>query len=76
MIRSICEQRPNVGTSKILLLEDNSGAHKVKVTVTFVKERGIRILYHFLYGPDVPQCRFWLFPNLKNMLARRKFLRV
>ena len=42
--KSIRQQRPTVGTSKTILLQDNASAHKAKVTVTFLKEQHIQVL--------------------------------
>ena len=43
MIKPIRQKRPTVGSSKTLLLH-NVSAHKVKVTVTFLKEKNIQVL--------------------------------
>ena len=73
---SICEQRPTIKTSKTLLLHDNAAPHKAKLTTTYLNERGISVLEHPPYSPDLAPCDFWLFPILKNRLAGRKFDRA
>ena len=73
---SICEQRPTIKTSKTLLLHDNAVPHKAKLITTYLNERGISVLEHPPYSPDLAPCDFWLFPILKNRLAGRKFDRA
>ena len=76
VVGKVHEQRPTVGTQRTLLLHDNASAHKAKVTTTFLSEQGIQVLDHPPYSPDLAPCDFWLFPVLKEKLARRKFDRV
>lgn len=76
VMQSICEQRPNVGTQKTLLLHDNASAHKAKVTVTYLEEQGVQVLPHPPYSPDLAPCDFWLFPLMKQNLSGRKFTRI
>ena len=53
-----------------------SKAHKVKVTVTFLKEQSIQVLAHSPYSPNLTPCDFWLFPLIKERLAGPKFPRI
>lgn len=76
VVDAVCEQRPNVGTSKTMLLHDNAAPHKAKVTTTFLEERRVKVLDHPPYSPDLAPCDFWLFPTLKERLAGRKFDRI
>ena len=73
VVKEVCNQRPTVGTSRTLILHENAAAHKSKVTTTFLSDRGIQILDHIPYGPDLAPCDFWLFPILKERLAGKTF---
>ena len=55
VIKSIRQQRPIVDTSTTLLLHDNAIAHKAKVTVTFLTEHNIQVLF-----PPPPPVPTWL----------------
>ncbi|GFR99787.1 transposase [Elysia marginata] len=73
---AINEQRPKVSTSRTLLLHDNTGLHKARATTQSPRELGIQVLPHHAYRPDLALCDFWLFPILKDRLAKRKFDRI
>jgi len=69
----IQEQRPNTGTRGIHLHMDNAPAHTALATQHFLDERGVKILPHSPYSPDLAPCDFWLFPVLKAQLRGRQF---
>ena len=69
VVKEVCNQRPTVGTPRTLFLHDSAAALKAKVTTTFPFDRGIQILDHPPYSPDLAPCDFWLFPILKERLA-------
>ncbi|GFS26372.1 transposase [Elysia marginata] len=52
------------------------GPHKARATTQSLRDLGIQVLPHIAYSPDVASCDFWLFPILKDRLARRKFDRI
>ncbi|GFS27517.1 transposase [Elysia marginata] len=70
---AINEQRPEASTSRTLLLHGNAGFHKARATTQSLRELGIPVLPHLVYSLDLAPCDFWLFPILKDRLARRKF---
>ena len=72
----MCEQRPTAKTSKTLLLHDNVAPPKANDTTPFLQERGIQVLNHPPYSPDLAPCDIWLFPILKERLAGLKFDRA
>ena len=39
----------------------------------FMTKKKIKLLPHAPYSPDLAQCDFWLFPQLKTFLAKSKF---
>ena len=61
------------GVRGIKLLNDNAPAHKSATVQEYPKESGLDVLDHLLYSPDLSPCDFWLFPRLKEMLARHRF---
>ena len=62
--------RPRTGVRSIKLLHDNAPAHKSATVQEYQKESGLDVLDHPPYSPDLSPCDFWLFPKLKEMLAR------
>jgi len=60
---------------KWLLHQDNAGPHTSKATTAFLRKKGIEMIPHPAYSPDLAPCDFWLFPNLKASLRRQKFNR-
>ncbi|GFR89884.1 transposase [Elysia marginata] len=73
---AINEQRPKVSTSRTLLLRDNEGPHKARATTQSLRELVIQVLSHPAYSPDLAPYDSWLFPILKDRLARQKFDRI
>ena len=56
-----------------LRYNDNAPAHKSTTVQEYQKESGLDVLDHPPYSPDLSPCDFWLFPRLKEMLARHRF---
>ncbi|GFR87713.1 transposase [Elysia marginata] len=52
------------------------GPHKARATTQSLRELGIQVLSNPAYSPDLAPCDFWLFPILKDRLARRNFHRI
>ena len=48
-------------------------AHKYATVQVYLKESGLDVLDHPPCSPDLFPCDFWLFPRLKEMLARQCF---
>ena len=74
--QEISSQRPNSGTQNVLLLHDNASPHKTRAVTRFLEENKIQVLPHPPYSPDLAPCDFWLFPLLKDRLAKKKFHRI
>jgi histone-lysine N-methyltransferase SETMAR len=59
---------------KILFHQDNIPCHKSKkITMEKLHELKIELLPHPPYSPDLTPSDYWLFANLKKMLAGKKF---
>jgi histone-lysine N-methyltransferase SETMAR len=68
------KRRPRTGVSGIKLLHDNTPAHKSATVQEYLKESGLDVLDHLPYSRDLAApCDFWLFPRVKEMLARHCF---
>ncbi|EYC43836.1 hypothetical protein Y032_0479g2214 [Ancylostoma ceylanicum] len=58
---------------KVLFLHDNVPAHSNEVAQEKLAELMFEILPHPAYSPDLAPSDFHLFPNLKKLLAGRRF---
>ena len=73
------KRRLHTGIRGIKLLHDNATGHKSTMVQEYLKESGLYVLNHppYIdhppYSPDLSPCDFWLFPRLKEMLARQCF---
>ena len=76
LVREIDQQRPKTRGSRILLHQDNASAHKAKLTQDFLQEKGLHLLPHAPYSPDLAPCDFWLFPRVKALIAGKPFARI
>ena len=63
----------SVGLRGVKLLQDNAPAHTSEVVKTFLENKGVELLPHPPYSPDLAPCDFWLFPNLKKHLQGRRY---
>ena len=57
----------------ILLLHDNSPAHRSMIAVHTSMKCGFKILPHPPYSPDLAPSDFFLFPSLKKHLKGQRF---
>ena len=62
-------QRPTSGLKNVKLLHDNPRPHVHKNVKKFLTERGITLIQHPPYSPDLAPCDFWLFDKLKSSLG-------
>lgn len=67
------EERPSAGLHGILLHHDNARAHTAARTTDFLHERGVQLVGHPAYSPDLAPCDFFLFPEMKKHLQERRF---
>ncbi|GFT70950.1 putative DD34D transposase [Trichonephila clavipes] len=69
----IAEKRPHLKKKKVLLHQDNAQCHKSMKSMTKLHELGFELLLHPPYTPDLAPSDFFLFSDLKRMLAGQKF---
>ena len=62
------KSRPRLGLQSLTILHDNAPAHTSKDTVAFLEKKGLTILPHPPYSPDLAPFDFFLFPRLKKTL--------
>lgn len=55
------------------LLHDNAPAHKCKIVRAFLAKRGVVVLDHPPYSPDLAPADFWLFPKLKLAMKGERY---
>ena len=67
------KRRLHTSVCGIKLLHDNARSHKSAMVQEYLKESGLDVLDHPPYSPDLSPYDFWLFPRLKEMLARHRF---
>ena len=64
---AVQEQRPNVGTIRTLLLQDNAAPYKAGATIQVLGGEKLQVLPHPPYNPDaIAPGDFWLFSTLTN----------
>ena len=61
--------RPELVENGWILHWDNAPVHTAKKTLEFLDAKGIQMLGHPPYSPDLATADFWLFPTIKSALA-------
>lgn len=69
----IAKKRPHLKKKKILFHQDNAPCHKSMKTMAKLNEMGYELLPHPPYSPDLAPSDYFLFADLKRMLAGKKF---
>ncbi|GFT60749.1 histone-lysine N-methyltransferase SETMAR [Nephila pilipes] len=69
----IAEKRQHLKKKKVLLHQDNAPCHKSVKTMAKIHELGFELLPHPPYSPDLAPRDYFLFSDLKRMLAGKKF---
>ena len=69
----IAEKRPHLKKKKVLFHQDNAPCHKSMKSMAKLQELGFELLPHPPYSPDLAPSDFFLFSDLKRMLAGKKF---
>lgn len=69
----IAAKRPHMKKKKVLFHQDNAPCHKSLRTMAKIHELGFELLPHPPYSPDLAPSDFFLFSDLKRMLAGKKF---
>jgi hypothetical protein len=67
------KRRPVTGFKHIRLLHENAHAYTSAIVSACLKKEKVTVLPHSPYSPDLVQCDFFLFPELKSFLAGRKY---
>ena len=67
--KELTRQRSTSGLKNVKLLHDNARPHVHKNVKNFLKNRGITLIQHPPYSPDLAPCDFWLFNKLKTSLG-------
>jgi len=65
--------RRHLAKKTVLFHHDNAPAHTSAPAKSKLVELGYELLPHPPYSPDLAQCDFFMFPNLKKSLAGQKF---
>lgn len=73
LAQAIKFKRPALQKKSVLFLQDNAPPHKSAVAMAKLYELGFSLMNHPPYSPDLSPCDFFLFPQLKNFLAGKKF---
>lgn len=74
VFQEIENQRARTGLRGLLLHHDNASAHTAVNTLDFLAGKGIQLLTHPPYSPDLAPCDFFLFPKVKEKLRGKQFL--
>ncbi len=56
-----------------VLLHDNAPTHNAGINVNWLRENRIECVPHSGYSPDLSPCDFWVFAELKKMVAGTRF---
>lgn len=54
-------------------LHDNAPAHKCRIVQEFLAKKGVVVLDHPPYSPDLAPADFWLFPKLKLAMKGHRY---
>ena len=69
----IRRKRPNLVQIGWFLHHDNARPHVSLLTREFLARRGIQVVSHPPYSPDLAPADFWLFPHVKSNIAGCRF---
>lgn len=53
--------------------QDNAPCHKSTLVTSWMADRGMKVVQHPPYSPDLAPCDFFLFPRMKNNLKGTRF---
>ena len=77
LLRHIHRVRPEMHrTGQWMLLHDNAPAHCAIRVHQFMAQRGVPVLNHPPYSPDLVPADFFLFPRLKSIMKGTRFADV
>jgi len=77
LLRRVHRVRPGLHrTGQWMLLHDNAPAHSAIRLHQFLAQRGVPVLDHPPYSPDLAPANFFLFPRLKSIMKGTRFADV
>ena len=65
--------KPRTGLRKLLLHHDNASSHTSLKTLAFLDEKGVKVLPHPPYSPDLAPADYFLFPRMKDLMRGKSF---
>lgn len=71
-MRRLRQKRPDLVEGEWFLHWDNAPVHTAAVVQNWLAARGVQVLPHPPYSPDLAPADFFLFPKLKKELAGRR----
>ena len=63
LVAAVQEQRPNVGTTRTLLLHVNAAPHKARATIQYLEGEQLQVLPHPSYSPFMSLLAVFHFEN-------------
>jgi histone-lysine N-methyltransferase SETMAR len=69
----IAKKRPHMKKKKMIFHQDNAPCHKSSATMAKLHELAFELLPHPPYSPDLAPSDYYLFADLKKMLAGKRF---
>ena len=76
LFRTLESQRPVTGFKGIRLLHDNARPHIHANVHNFLQEKGIKLIDHPPYSPDLAPSDFWLFDEIKLVYPIKLHMRI
>ena len=73
LFESVEEKRPARGIRGLRLHQDNASSHTAHITMAFLEEKGVKLVAHPPYSPDLAPCDFIFFPKAKESLKGQRF---
>jgi histone-lysine N-methyltransferase SETMAR len=68
-LRKLRKKRPELVDGEWFLHWDNARVHSAKAVQEYLTKRGVKVIEHPPYSPDLAPADFFLFPTLKKELA-------
>jgi [histone H3]-lysine36 N-dimethyltransferase SETMAR len=68
-LRKLRKKRPELVDGEWFLHWDNARVHSAKAVQDYLTKRGVKVIEHPPYSPDLAPADFFLFPTLKKELA-------
>ncbi len=69
LLRKLRKKRPELVDGEWFLHWDNARVHSAKAVQEYLTKRGVKVIEHPPYSPDLAPADFFLFPMLKKELA-------